>query len=178
MQFFGSRSEFWSRVALLCVPLSLLSDNPFYIILIWRFNVKYRPEINARHSAFKRGAQYLQRYCLLIAFAAFLERKRHTGRIVSFSDWLASRPDIEQGLDAIHQNPGGALAPVPASRLPTLWVALSHRDSQQVLFSSKSQTDCLGDLLSFFLMGSCKPSMTLKAAPCQICAKSKDEESS
>eukprot|EP00884_Botryococcus_braunii_P001844 jgi/Botrbrau1/11660/Bobra.168_2s0015.2 len=92
----------------------------------------FRPEINARHSAFKRGAEYLERYCLLIAFAAFLERKRHTGRVMTFSDWLSSRPDIGQGLDAIHQNPGGALAPVPASRLPTLWVALSRTESKQV----------------------------------------------
>ena len=27
-----------------------------------------------RHTAFKRGIAYLERYCLLIAFAAFLER--------------------------------------------------------------------------------------------------------
>lgn len=101
---------------------------------MWDF--KHRPEINARHSAFKRGADYLERYCLLIAFAAFLERKRHTQNKMPFSDWLASRPDIDQALDTIHQNPGGALAPVPASRLPTLWVALTRSKSKQVSFSS------------------------------------------
>ena len=33
-----------------------------------------RPEINVRHTAFKRGIAYLERYCLLIAFAGFLAR--------------------------------------------------------------------------------------------------------
>lgn len=117
-----------------------LTSGPLFVCwicqcLMWDSN--RRPEINARHSAFKRGADYLERYCLLIAFAAFLERKRHTQNKMPFSDWLASRPDIGQALDAIQQNPGGALAPVPASRLPTLWVALTRSKSKQVNSSSK-----------------------------------------
>jgi hypothetical protein len=51
---------------------------------------------------------------------------------MAFSEWLQSRPDMGQALETIHQNPGGALAPVPASRLPSLWVALNPGSSKEV----------------------------------------------
>ncbi len=54
----------------------------------------YRPEINVRHTAFKRGSAYLERYCMLITFAAYLERNRPSGHTLSFRQWVASRPDI------------------------------------------------------------------------------------
>ena len=41
--------------------------------------VPCRPEINVRHTAFKRGIAYLERYCLLIAFASFLARVQVQG---------------------------------------------------------------------------------------------------
>ena len=47
-----------------------------------------------RHTAFKRGSAYLERYCMLIAFAAYLERNRPSGYTLSFRQWVASRPDI------------------------------------------------------------------------------------
>jgi len=47
-----------------------------------------------RHTAFKRGTAYLERYCMLIVFAAYLERNRQSGHALSFRQWVASRPDI------------------------------------------------------------------------------------
>lgn len=47
-----------------------------------------------RHTAFKRGTAYLERYCMLIVFAAYLERNRQAGHALSFRQWVASRPDI------------------------------------------------------------------------------------
>ena len=43
-----------------------------------RSSYKYmRPEMQQRHSAFKRGSAYLERYCQLIAFASYLEVGTH-----------------------------------------------------------------------------------------------------
>ena len=33
----------------------------------------FRPEIQARHNAFQRGSAYLERYCMLIVFTAYLQ---------------------------------------------------------------------------------------------------------
>ena len=77
-------------------------------------NKFYRPEIQARHVAFQRGSAYLERYCMLIAFAAYLRQCRQRGRQTTFGDWLLARPDVTAAREAIHQNPAGALAPVPA----------------------------------------------------------------
>lgn len=33
----------------------------------------HKSEVSSRHSAFTRGSAYLERYCLLIAFGAYLE---------------------------------------------------------------------------------------------------------
>jgi hypothetical protein len=79
----------------------------------------FRPEIQARHSAFQRGSAYLERYCMLVAFAVYLQQCRDHGRRRSFEDWLAARPDVVQAREALHQNPAGALAPVPAAFPPT-----------------------------------------------------------
>lgn len=73
----------------------------------------HKSEVRSRHAAFARGATYLERYCLLIGFAAFLDA---TGADASFARWLASRPDLQQALGAIHANPAAALAAVPAVR--------------------------------------------------------------
>ena len=47
-----------------------------------------RPEINVRDTAFKRGAAYLERYCLLIAFTSYLDRTR--GSDITFQASTAS----------------------------------------------------------------------------------------
>ncbi|GAB4814185.1 hypothetical protein N2152v2_001231 [Parachlorella kessleri] len=73
----------------------------------------FRPELQARHTAFQRGSSYLERYCMLIAFAAYLELCQKRGRRLTFEEWCAARPDICAARDAIHQNPAGALAPLP-----------------------------------------------------------------
>ncbi|KFM27931.1 Triosephosphate isomerase, chloroplastic [Auxenochlorella protothecoides] len=73
----------------------------------------YRPEVQARHAAFLRGSAYLERYCLLIAFAAYLAECREWGRRATFQEWWAGRPDVLAARDFIHTNPASALAPVP-----------------------------------------------------------------
>lgn len=40
-----------------------------------------------------------------------------------------------QAREAIHQNPAGALAPVPMAHLPHLWLALDRQQSREVLVS-------------------------------------------
>jgi Inositol hexakisphosphate len=74
----------------------------------------FRPEIQARHSAFQRGSAYLERYCMLVAFAVYLHQCRLRGRSMTFTEWLTARPDIVAAREALHQNPAGALAPVPS----------------------------------------------------------------
>lgn len=74
----------------------------------------FRPEIQARHSAFQRGSAYLERYCMLVAFAVYLHQCRTRGRSMTFNEWLTARPDIVAAREALHQNPAGALAPVPS----------------------------------------------------------------
>ena len=65
-----------------------------------------RPEVQARHAAFKRGSAYLERYSLLIAFTAYLEAQRRGGD-VAFDEWLSTRPDIMLARNAIAENPAG-----------------------------------------------------------------------
>lgn len=88
-------------------------------------NTFYRPEIQARHSAFQRGSAYLERYCMLISFSVYLAQCRQRGRRLTFEEWLAARPDIISAREAIHQNPAGALAPVPMVLPLTPGVALA-----------------------------------------------------
>jgi len=101
----------------------------------------FRPEIQVRHTAFKRGSAYLERYCLLIAFTAYLDdcRRKGTGPLsatvkgggggaggsgkarggpTTFEEWMDERPDLCQARDSIIDNPSGALAPVPIYRTP------------------------------------------------------------
>ncbi|PSC67685.1 paladin isoform X1 [Micractinium conductrix] len=73
----------------------------------------FRPEIQARHNAFQRGSAYLERYCMLIVFTAYLQYCRARGRRLTFEEWMAARPDVCQARDFIHQNPASALAPLP-----------------------------------------------------------------
>lgn len=75
-----------------------------------------RPEIQARHTAFKRGSAYLERYCLLIAFTAYLEMAMRTGSDVTFDEWMAARPDVCTARDAISENPAGEPYVFPRSR--------------------------------------------------------------
>ena len=67
----------------------------------------YRPEIQARHTAFKRGSAYLERYCLLIAFTAYLEDRRRRRLPTTFEDWMEARPDLCQARNSILNNPAG-----------------------------------------------------------------------
>ncbi|KAK9808828.1 hypothetical protein WJX72_004439 [[Myrmecia] bisecta] len=102
----------------------------------------FRPEINVRHTAFKRGSAYLERYCLLIAFTAFLERSLQLGTTMTFREWMAARPDVGQARDAINQNPAGALAPVPVGALPQLWGMAERTNSREL--GAEEQKKVLG----------------------------------
>lgn len=50
---------------------------------------------------------------MLMAFAIYLAQCRQRGRRMTFAEWLAARPDVQAAREAIHQNPAGALAPLP-----------------------------------------------------------------
>ena len=93
------------------VPLlpELAAAGPYDFIrcLRTRHGVRCRPEIQARHTAFKRGSAYLERYCLLIAFTAYLEAAQRTGADMTFEEWMAARPDVGQARDSILENPAG-----------------------------------------------------------------------
>jgi hypothetical protein len=66
----------------------------------------HKSEVAARHSAFTRGSAYLERYCLLIAFGAYLEEVTagmagglaawKDDTLPSFADWLNARPELNQ----------------------------------------------------------------------------------
>ena len=45
---------------------------------------------------------------------------------------MSARPDVFQAKEAIHQNPAGALAPVPLMGLPLLLENLGRKNSQEV----------------------------------------------
>lgn len=109
-------------------------DTPQYLCMLVRTVLMYvgmhRPEINVRDTAFKRGTAYLERYCLLIAFTSFLERTK--GSDITFKEWMSARPDVFQAKEAIHQNPAGALAPVPLMGLPLLLERMGRQGSQEV----------------------------------------------
>ncbi len=71
-----------------------------------------------RHTAFKRGTAYLERYCMLIVFAAYLERNRQSGHALSFRQWVASRPDIMSARPRARRTrpcPNGSLRPAAAA---------------------------------------------------------------
>ena len=92
-----------------------------------------RPEINVRDTAFRRGSTYLERYCMLIIFAAYLEAQRR-GRLakLTFQEWMAARPEILAARDAARQNPAGALAPLPTLQAPNLWLSPERHNSREV----------------------------------------------
>ena len=54
------------------------------------------------------------------------------GQSVFLQEWMSARPDVVQAKEAIHQNPAGALAPVPLMGLPQLLERLGRQGSQEV----------------------------------------------
>lgn len=90
----------------------------------------FRPELQSRHSAFQRGSTYMERYCMLMAFSGYLHECRQKGRTLTFEDWLSTRTDITTAVDGIHQNPAGALAPVPLG--PSVSVSFTPGDMRNV----------------------------------------------
>ncbi len=45
---------------------------------------------------------------------------------VAFSQWVSSRPDLKAALEAIHVNPGAALAPLPLPKPPVVLEVRRH----------------------------------------------------
>lgn len=120
-----------------------------------------KSEMQQRHAAYKRGSAYLERYCLLIAFASYLDHipaltaKNSSPRTPlsegasqpTFSEWISSRPDLQQALASIHQNPVAALCPVPVTPLPlgcsgtpTSYGEVTLQEQQQVLSKRRGRT--------------------------------------
>lgn len=50
----------------------------------------------------------------------------------ALQEWMSARPDVFQAKEAIHQNPAGALAPVPLMGLPLLLESFGRQNSQEV----------------------------------------------
>ena len=99
----------------------------------------FRPELRSRHSAFQRGSTYMERYCMLIAFSVYLHECRQKGRTLTFEDWLSTRTDITTAVDGIHQNPAGALAPVPLG--PSISALFTPGDIEGLSSSSSRSFD-------------------------------------
>lgn len=60
-------------------------------------------------------------------------RKQLWSVVSVVQEWMSARPDVFQAKEAIHQNPAGALAPVPLMGLPLLLENMSRQNSQEVL---------------------------------------------
>lgn len=92
-----------------------------------------RPEINVRHTAFRKGSAYLERYCMLITFAVYLEAQKSRNQVkLTFEEWMSARPEILAARDALHQNPAGALAPVSQAKMPHMWLSTERHNSREV----------------------------------------------
>jgi hypothetical protein len=111
----------------------------------------FQPEIQARHRAFQRGCAYLERYCMIIAFAAYLNNCKLHGRRLTFEEWVLSRPDVSAAREFIHQNPAGALAPLPPV-IPSVLSSASNGGGIRIVPSGDGHT-----------ISSLQPSSTTKA---------------
>ena len=69
---------------------------------------------------------------MLITFAAYLEAQMKHSHKMTFQEWMAARPEILAARDALHQNPAGALAPVPPAHIPPLWLSTERHSSREV----------------------------------------------
>ena len=98
----------------------------------------FRPELRSRHSAFQRGSTYMERYCMLMEFSVYLNECRQKGRTLTFEDWLSTRTDITTAVDGIHQNPAGALAPVPL--VPSISALFTPGDMECLSLSSSAKS--------------------------------------
>lgn len=70
---------------------------------------------------------------MLIAFAAYLRSQATSTPVrLTFEEWMAARPEVLAARDALHQNPAGALAPVPPAHAYLLWPAAERVNSREV----------------------------------------------
>ena len=69
---------------------------------------------------------------MLITFASYLETQMKHSHKMTFQEWMAARPEILAARDALHQNPAGALAPVPPAHIPHLWLSAERHNSREV----------------------------------------------
>lgn len=111
--------------------------------------VCFRPEINVRHTAFRRGSAYLERYCMLITFDVYLEEMRDRNKVkLTFEEWMAARPEILAARDALHQNPAGALAPAPPAKLPHMWLTNERHNSSEASCTHPEHANSFVDQVS------------------------------
>ncbi|KAL6757552.1 inositol hexakisphosphate-domain-containing protein [Haematococcus lacustris] len=121
-----------------------------------------RPELQQRGAAFKKGSAYLERYCLLLVFAYYLE---HVGpEAVPFSAWVDSRPDLQAALNSLHLNPGAALAPLPLPKQPVVLADGEEgdllRDQDKVLSKRKGRLLNKRTILKSYLFYEDDPALT------------------
>lgn len=71
---------------------------------------------------------------MLITFAVYLEALQDRNQVkLTFEEWTAARPEILAARDALHQNPAGALAPVPPAKMPHMWLSTERHNSSEVI---------------------------------------------
>ena len=70
---------------------------------------------------------------MLITFAVYLEALKDRNAVkLTFEEWMAGRPEILAARDALHQNPAGALAPLPPAKMPHMWLSTERHNSSEV----------------------------------------------
>ncbi|KAI8474087.1 MAG: inositol hexakisphosphate-domain-containing protein [Monoraphidium minutum] len=124
-----------------------------------------RSETGARHSAFSRGSAYLERYCVLVALAGYLEECGLTSA-TTFRQWLANRPELRLALQSIHSNPAAALAAVPVTGPPVVYrpvspggVQVTAQEQQEVLSKRRGRTLTRRIILKSYLASAPDPGM-------------------
>eukprot|EP00963_Diacronema_lutheri_P007046 scaffold625_cov324-Pavlova_lutheri.AAC.80 len=118
-----------------------------------------------RAAAFTRGTLALQRYALIIAFAAFLDSSSYAGGVGSFKTWIHERPEIREVMRSIHKQPAAALAAPPKAGLalslppsrrrrqdasPSIGQACSSQDALALLASRQGAILAAGSILKHY----------------------------
>lgn len=118
-----------------------------------------------RAAAFTRGTLALQRYALIIAFAAFLDSSSYAGGVGSFKTWIHERPEIREVMRSIHKQPAAALAAPPKAGLalslppsrrrredasPSVGQACSSQDALALLASRQGAILAAGSILKHY----------------------------
>ncbi|GMH33294.1 hypothetical protein BSKO_01128 [Bryopsis sp. KO-2023] len=105
-----------------------------------------RPETQNRHTLFKWGVAYLERYCLTIAFSAYLDHTQ-SGATASFHDWVNERAEVRLALRSIKNNPGASLS-VLSDTMSTVTQGVVDGPQVDISEEEKVQSQRHGSVLS------------------------------